>query len=327
MDWEWSDRLEEADWIASRQPPDVPVSTIPTGYAAYARLLHPIEPGTATSASSQVRWADVAAWGGTRLGTRTQFWQLALPEQLPAEPIPGGDAAASDTLGVRDGQALAGLLRAHTDTAQQCWFGIWSGYGWHRAAPVPYGDPVESPPQLSDPVPAAVRAGPMVRLPGRDYLLYAGPVEAGLFLPDARELADLWWPQDRAWFVYGDVDLNSTYVAGTDGLIDELLASTELEAVRVDPEDPVATWPGEFPVWLEDRVEAAISRLLEGQHAELHTSRFTATMRLAREHTGWWFSYRCDGPSRARGGNLLGETDLADGLRRAMTWLVADQVE
>ncbi len=73
-------------------------------------------------------------------------------------------------------------------------------------------------------------------LPRRDYLLYTGPVEAGLaFVPDQGQLADLWWPTDRAWFVSSDVDLNVTYVAGTAELIETIVACEDLEALAGRP--------------------------------------------------------------------------------------------
>jgi hypothetical protein len=55
-----------------------------------------------------------------------------------------------------------------------------------------------------DPVPAAVRNGPRVHLPYRDYLLYAGPVEAVTAVAPLSGLEQtpiLWWPADRAWCV------------------------------------------------------------------------------------------------------------------------------
>lgn len=177
------------------------------------------------------------------LEPRTQFWQLGLPERLPLGEVPGRGAPASDVLGEHDGRALARLLREHTTTPERCWFGIWDGYGWDR--------------------PAAAPTVPRVQLPHRDYLLYAGAVEAGLaFLQTQREIADLWWPTDRAWCVYGDVDLNATYVAGSTELIEALMASVDLEAVAADPDDPVVTGPGDLPGWLAALVEKAVSELM-----------------------------------------------------------------
>lgn len=189
----------------------------------------------------------------------------------------------SDRLGARDGQALARLLREHTTTPHRCWFGIWDGYCWDAqiAAFTPCGTTGNYASDLIDPVPAKVHAGQRLSLPRRDYLLYTGPVEAGLaFVPEQGQLADLWWPTDRAWFVSSDVDLNVTYVAGTAELIETIVACEDLEALVANPDDWVVTGPDSFPGWLTDLVEKAVFELLNDHRAELTTSRFTASIEL-----------------------------------------------
>lgn len=305
MQWRWSDRVEEADWIAERQPVGWPFEcTIPQGFDAYARLLHPIQSfdpdADETDPGAPVRWAEVAQWSGSTLGPRTPFWRLALPEHLPDAPIPGGGFPASDVLGRHDGAALAAVLRRYTGTPDDCWFGIWEGYGWRRGLP---GAPTHR----------------RVQLPARDYLLITGPVEAGLaLLPDERELADLWWPRDRAWFVYGDVDLSSTYVGGSAALVDELLAAPELEALPADPADPTGVDLTALPDWLAEQVGAAVQDLLSSGAAAVATSRFTmwfdfgepTSFRMPHyaqtaPRTGRGLRHRCDSESRGRGWTAL----------------------
>ncbi|ALO98190.1 hypothetical protein SHL15_7177 [Streptomyces hygroscopicus subsp. limoneus] len=58
-------------------------------------------------------------------------------------------------------------------------------------------------------------------------------------LDEFAELPDLWWPQDRAWIVGGDVDLVSTYVGGSPELVADLLAAADLEAHPVSDGDRV----------------------------------------------------------------------------------------
>jgi hypothetical protein len=49
----------------------------------------------------------------------------------------------------------------------------------------------------------------------------------------------MWWPADRAWFVATEVDGFSSYVGGTQGAIDSVLASPELEAIAVTAHTPI----------------------------------------------------------------------------------------
>jgi hypothetical protein len=63
-------------------------------------------------------------------------------------------------------------------------------------------------------LPAEVLNGPRVQLPGRDDLLFAGPLAAapevgwahplGGFFPQS---PNLFWPQDHAWCVASEIDL------------------------------------------------------------------------------------------------------------------------
>ena len=56
-------------------------------------------------------------------------------------------------------------------------------------------------------------------------------------LPPFNQSANLWWPKDRAWCVHTEIDFNTTYVAGSQGLIDAVLASEKLEAYQLEPTD------------------------------------------------------------------------------------------
>jgi hypothetical protein len=45
----------------------------------------------------------------------------------------------------------------------------------------------------------------------------------------------VWWPDDRAWCVATDIDLNSTYIGCDDACRAEILALSEVEALPIDP--------------------------------------------------------------------------------------------
>jgi hypothetical protein len=86
-----------------------------------------------------------------------------------------------------------------------------------------------------------------VRLPGRDYLLFAGSLAAaselgwadpyGFFFPQS---PNLFWPHDHAWCVASEIDLFCTLVAGSNELAEALVGDPRIEAWRVQPADPIA---------------------------------------------------------------------------------------
>jgi hypothetical protein len=106
-------------------------------------------------------------------------------------------------------------------------------------------------PRGSIPVPPAVPTevldGPRIRLPGRDYILFAGSLAAapelgwanpsGGFLPQS---PNLFWPQDHAWCVASEIDLFCTLIAGSEALAQALMGDPRLETWRVRPADPIA---------------------------------------------------------------------------------------
>ncbi|MFI9150123.1 hypothetical protein [Streptomyces sp. NPDC053367] len=219
-----ADDLGPAGWLAKEPGGQGAMGTVAgvaaPGFAAYARVLHP-----AQLDGRPVRWDTVAAAYGRRVGALTDWHEvLGVDRDHPhagADGLPGvwDEQAWEGPTPPVVAQALIPVLARHTSTPQQCWFGLWDGYGqwdWDGVPTFP--------------------------TPGRDEVLLSGaladavsPVSMGEFA----ELPDLWWPQDRAWCVGGDVDLVSTYVGGTPELVADLLASPGLEAHPVGPDDRV----------------------------------------------------------------------------------------
>jgi hypothetical protein len=100
----------------------------------------------------------------------------------------------------------------------------------------------ESEPDVLPPtIPPEIAEGPRVELPERAYLLLEGPLDAAgeLAMPLRPQSPNLFWPDDRAWCVTTETDLDSTYLGGTAALIAEILADERLEAVPVPVTDPV----------------------------------------------------------------------------------------
>lgn len=236
-----SDEVEAADWIAGRLHPfaqDVG-SVVPTGFEAYARIFHPASRLVGTH-EVEVRWSEVAEWSGRKVHPEMQFHTIAVPvpdretrlEAWSREPWLGAPSEGQ-------ARALVGLLARYTSTPDACWFCVWDGYGefngsafqemtfysgtgrhlrawWWR---------VQQKFQRRKPV---RREGKRVRLPGRDYLLFKGPLSLAV---GHRSGPNLWWPDDRTWYVASEIDFPYTYVGGPKKLIEEILAEPSLEAL------------------------------------------------------------------------------------------------
>jgi hypothetical protein len=218
--------LSAAAWIAPRlrgKLGSAVSSVVPTGFEAYARILHP----AATSTGEQVPWGAVAAaFGAVEHGlmqfhalvgatwqtqhVKTTAWTGSVPDAGDLEP---------DSLA-----ALLDVLSSHTPASGECWFCLWDGYGW-------IGESVAA----------------RVALPGRNYLLYRGPLDAALemghspsadwFLPQS---PNIFWPDDASWCVATEIDLPYTYVGGSRDLVDDLLIDVRLEVWEADLDDPIA---------------------------------------------------------------------------------------
>ncbi|MGW8883820.1 hypothetical protein [Streptomyces sp. NPDC055749] len=217
--------LDPARWLTERAPGQGDFGTVAgvaaPGFEAYARVLHP-----ASLDERPVRWATVAAAYGREVAPGSRWHEVAgmdqdyynaseygLPGVWDEHPEEGPTPPAV-------AQALIPVLARHTGTAERCWFGLWHGYGRWDFDHVP-----------------------TFETPEREEVLLSGTLAdavSPVSLDEFAELPDLWWPQDRAWCLGGDVDLVSTYIGGSRALIAELLAAPELEAYPVAPGDSVA---------------------------------------------------------------------------------------
>ncbi len=155
---------------------------------------------------------------------------------------------------------VAKVGQRHTATPDQAWFAIWEGHGFdnvttqiaHRG---PLDDDAKRTLELRR---AALRAEnhrrtadilaglaqvPRFELPNRAYYLVEGPVTAvtQLRYPDMDRWRnpDLFWPDDRRWFVATDVDFWSLYIGGDHDLITELAAGVPTAAEPVSFDYPL----------------------------------------------------------------------------------------
>lgn len=188
---------------------------LPDGFEAYARVLHPAH----RRSGELVRWAEVASFNGRIAHPLMQFECIAQLDDMNAKPD-WGDRPRRGRLSDEVALALLQLLRAATATPEACWFCVWVGYGGLREQ---------------------LRPSSLVRTPHREYVLLRGPLDAATTLAAnlRSEGPNIWWPEDRAWCVATEVDLDSTYIAGSSRLIEDAMRSRTLDVVPADLKDRV----------------------------------------------------------------------------------------
>lgn len=130
-------------------------------------------------------------------------------------------------------QHLVAVLRAHATAVDRCTFALADLYGWDgnatagsaylvletstEAQPEDLLNAVHARAASSVDPPAAQSAPPLLETRLRSYMLYTGSVDDAGAIADAggpTEMPDLWWPEDRSWFVATDTDLDFVVVAG-----------------------------------------------------------------------------------------------------------------
>lgn len=221
------DDLRPSRWLTDRLDPfaiDVG-SVVPRGFAAYARLFHPAyrsEPGT-TSSSIEVTWAQIAEANGKVAHRMMQFPNLTGSRdndlgQLGVFDRPPDEGSLPHSYAGR----LADMLSRFTTTPESCWFGVWEGWGASR-----------------------MRLGlaPTFEIPGRSMYLLRGPLVAltqSISVEPTYQSASLCWPEDRAWCLATDIDLESTYVGGSAACIRALLDRPGLEGLACDISDGIS---------------------------------------------------------------------------------------
>src|SRR3954453_16917297 len=194
-------------------------SLVPSVFEAYARVFHPavrypdddLFGIDSDEPDEDVTWAEVAAFNGRTAHPAMEWASITGSwEYRGSDDQPGvcNDAPAEGHLPVSVAGRLAALLSRHTTTPDDCWFGLWDGFGHTPATEL------------------------TLALPSREYWLLRGPVHlAATNLADepAEQGPNLWGPADRSWVVATDIDPMTTYVGGSVACIADLLAADGLE--------------------------------------------------------------------------------------------------
>ncbi len=219
-------------------------SLVPEGFDAYARIFHPAWEGGPEG--NAVAWEEIAAWTGRVLHSEAQWPHIAFAGEVHDinaldHPPPGAHWESAPTEGSLDrgvAERLVRLLAGFTSTPERCWFAFWDGWGIPMLIVPPGEDEPPDHAEFVDAMKERERA-PRFAVPGRDLLLFEGPIEAcldGWHVASGNDYQSptLWWPDDRAWCVATDVDLESTYVGGSTACVDAVVADAALEALPVD---------------------------------------------------------------------------------------------
>ena len=239
--------LSPADWVVDRVRTfgENVASIIPEGFEAYGRLFHPAHRREGETLVP-VRWSEVAEATG-RVAHPEMQWEGVSGSSLYSDRPASGlwdEEPEVGNLPFECIETLVELLRARTTTPDRMWFCAWDGWGSHRLDPRAgavgiltighFGAKPKPLPRRAEPLPLTLE------LPGRSYYLLGGPLEGALetmygsaFVEwdPGWQSVNLWWPDDRAWFVSTEIDFPWTYIGGTPRLIDELVGHPDLEVL------------------------------------------------------------------------------------------------
>ena len=218
-DLEWLEPVHEisvADWLVERcgrwyRPPYY-LAYFPVCYDDCARVLHPASRLTESKEHAPIRWSEVASWNNYTVHSLTQFREITDIRKWFGPQFSYPDEGE---LPSKEREILAGLLREFTKTPEMYYFCFWDGYGQSEF----------------DPTFALL---PKVKIFDREYYLFHGNLD-----PDLAGKAfnyrppTYWWPGDRAWCVYTDIDATDTFIGGSAACIEAVLNHPELEALPI----------------------------------------------------------------------------------------------
>jgi hypothetical protein len=223
---------------------------IPAGFAGYARILHP----PADEHGGLASWSQVCEVTGRTAHPLMQWRAISTAPQAGAQPGARSWPGRDPEVGTLPSAALADvldILAGFTADPGDCYHAVWDGWGWLHASGTTifaYHEsdprPVHPPPPVPPALPAEVLAGPRLSHPGRDYLLFHGPLRAAVGI--GYQVTTRWWqprspnllwPADGSWLLATEIDFDSTLVGGSTELIAELQQTDALEAWPVGADD------------------------------------------------------------------------------------------
>ncbi len=217
---QWSDEVSEADWWIDRLQAfsdHVVGSMVPDGFDAITRVFHPIYLDSDTDVATGT-WADRAEVNGRVAHAEMQLGAISTAAGVDDKQLSSPDASMN--LPMELALSIKRVIRRETSDWERCWFGHSAIRG-----------------EVNDAVPENVRAAGKR---SRPYFLMNGSladleIAAGMSAGDSwwgGDVPELWWPQDRSWFLVREIDFCWTYIAGNVQLIEAIEADHAIETFR-----------------------------------------------------------------------------------------------
>jgi hypothetical protein len=175
------------EWIVTHDPRIGWLGTMPPVFEAYA-----VVPSRLEGPNGPMKWSEFSDHAGLPVGELVRGGKIN-------EFRPSVSSADEGNLDIGLAQRIEGILAAHTNTPNDCYFHFcmmslkkWEEQAVFRASLSEMSEVWEH--------------------------------------PDVRLSPTHWWPDDRAWLVSTNYDLSYSVVGGTNEAIEELVADPELEA-------------------------------------------------------------------------------------------------
>ena len=240
------------------------LNVVPRGFPAYTRVFHPPRRDRPTGEDGgPVTWAEVARAFGKAMHPLAQYHRLTGPEVGERQEIldsTGWRYSEPDqgNLAAHILEPVATILCRHTTTPDNGVAAVWEGWGGLTGSagyrpltavrgrlPGILGKLKAAHRSGAGPLPAKTMKNSRLSLPGRDYLLFAAAPRTftdAAWIQDAPWNRDphwpqspsLLWPEDRSWVMVTEIDFDSTIVAGSPGLVAELIADPNIEALQIN---------------------------------------------------------------------------------------------
>ncbi len=238
-------------------------SLLPDVFESYARIFHPAlreaeerdlplksasESRTGVPARirhngivwCEVRWAEVAHANGRVAHPAMEWTAITGSYEYDWHGMQPGiwdEVPQRGSLPLRLTERLCGQLAAFTSTPELCWCAGWEGDGnmiglWSDL----------SLPRLAMSNRAMIVArGSLSSVPQRSFTdgFEAWDEPGHPQFAESYRSPSLWWPDDRAWCVATDVDLQSTYLGGSAECVARLLNDEQVEVMPVSAEQSV----------------------------------------------------------------------------------------